>query len=290
MASLPSERLCQICGRMKRIPEEIPRSGHPTCKPCQIERNRAGARHRYYVKAGVPDGWRLCRWCGLPKQVGVDMTTQGRTCQTCQKERALACSRRTRRERIARMNAAELKADRAKHAAKARRARSTPEGRARHNAGQKAWRESHPGAAAAAQKRYRQKIKADPERYREWMENQRIYHRIWRERKGMVPHLISEQEYRNGNGAHFNGAHLPAAPLAHLISEWIGEWGSQHDAYRPSLTFAGYDQLAELTGLSARTLGRIVLGKHDAVKYATADAICTAIGLPMAVLYPQEEL
>lgn len=292
--AVASTRLCQICGRVKRVPDEIARGSHATCKACKLERGRAGARHRYYLKAGVPDGYRLCRWCGLPKQVGVDMTPQGRTCKTCRRERAIFRARVTRRQRIDAMTPAEREAERAKHAAKARRQRSTPEGRARHNAQQRAWREANPEQAAAAQKRYRKKMMANPETAAEWRDYQRMYHRIWRERKGMVPRLLTPEEYRQGNGASFSGGHLPAEPLADLITDWLGSLNgkalgsSQGVAWQHTspVTGAGYEQLAELSGISSRTLREIATGKRDHVQFSTADAVCAVLDTPIGSVYP----
>jgi hypothetical protein len=275
---------------MKRIPEEIARKGVPTCHACSTERNRASARHRYYLKAGVPDGWRLCRWCGNPKQVGVDMTPLGRTCRTCRYQRKIQRARVTRRDRIARMDDEQRRIHRAKQAAKARRQRSTPEGRARHNAQQKAWREAHPDAAAAAQKRYRKNIMADPEKRAEWRDYQRIYHRIWRERKGMVPRHLTEQEYRNGNGSSFVGGNLDVKPLADLISEWLGTFGGQMTGSgafgtESRISVASYRQLAELSGVSSRTLREIHTNKRTAIHFSTADAVCTALDTPIGAVY-----
>jgi hypothetical protein len=270
---------------MRRIPEEIATRGAATCKECALERNRARARHTYYRRVGVPDGFRLCRWCGLPKQVGVDMTPQGRTCKTCRRLRSIQRARLTRRARLARMDEAERKVHRAQMAAKARRQRATPEGRARHNAQQKAWREANPGEAAAAQKRYRKKMMADPETAAQWRDYQRIYHRIWRERKGMVAHHLSEEEYRNGNGAHFVGGHLKVEPIAGLISEWIGAFGGATFGNNGKISLASYDQLAELSGISARTLREIHTRKRTVIQWATADAVCTALDTPIASVY-----
>lgn len=275
---------------MKRIPEDIARKGVATCHECATERNRASARHRYYQKAGVPDGFRLCRWCGLPKQVGVDMTPQGRTCATCRRQRSIQGARLTRRARLARMDEAERKALRVQMAAKARRQRATPEGRARHNAQQKAWREANPGEAAAAQKRYRKKMMADPETAAQWRDYQRIYHRIWRERKGMVPRHLSEQEYRNGNGSSFVGGNLPVEPIAGLISEWLGEFGGEMTGpggfgSNGKISMASYHQLAELSGISSRTLREIHHGDRKVIHWATADAVCAALDTPIASVY-----
>lgn len=276
---------------MKPVPEEMAAKGVATCHACSTERNRASARHRYYLKAGVPDGWRLCGWCGLPKQVGVDMTPQGRTCRTCRRQRSIQRARVTRRDRIARMDAEERKVHRAQMAAKARRQRATPEGRARHNAQQKAWRERNPGAAAAAQKRYRKRMMADPEKAAQWRDYQRIYHRIWRERKGMVPHHLSEEEYRNGNGSSFHGGNVEVKPLAGLISEWLGAFGGEMTGggafgTEGRISVASYQQLAELSGISSRTLREIHTQKRTAVHWSTADAVCTALDTPIGAVYP----
>jgi hypothetical protein len=287
-AESSERRLCQICGRKRLIPDEIRTHGAATCKECALERSRAGARRRYYEKAGVPDGFRLCRWCGLPKQVGVDMTPQGRTCRTCRHDRAIKRARVTRYERIAAMSPAERQVERARMTAKARRQRSTPEARARHNAQQKAWREANPGEAAAAQKRYRKKMMADPETAAQWRDYQRIYHRIWRERKGMVTRELSEEEYRNGNGAGFVGGHLPIGPLADAIADWLGATnghGLGGNMTERSVTGASYEQLAELTGISSRTLREIATRKRKVVQYATADAVCAGLDTPIASVY-----
>lgn len=277
------------------MPDEIARAGHATCKACTVKRHNAKNRRRYYERIGIPEGFRLCGWCGLPKQIGVDMTPMGRTCAQCRRERSVAGSRVNRYDRIARMNEEELAAHRAKAAAKARRQRSTPEGRARHNATQKAWREANPEAAAASQKRYRKKMMADPERAAEWRDYQRIYHRGWRERKGMVPRHLSEEEYRAGNGKIPDGTGhhwVPAAPLVPLISEWLGdlrgvELGRRDDPMRAGVHGAGYEALADLTGISSRTLVEIANGDRKRVRYANADVICAVTGTPLSSIYDE---
>lgn len=276
---------------MKRVPDEIGYRGAATCKACQLERNRAGARLRYYERVGVPDGYRLCRWCGLPKQVGVDMTPLGRTCKPCRRDRSIKGARVSRRDRIDRMSKEERAVMRAKQAAKARRQRSTPEGRARHNRQQKEWRLRHPEAAAAAQKRYRKNMMADPEKAAAWRDYQRIYHHDWRIRKGIVPHPLSEEQYRNGNGAAAIKGRLPAQPLRDLISEWLGEYngrligGAAFGTNDGRVMAASYRQLEELSGVSARTIREIHLGQRATAYWATADAVCAALDTPLGSIY-----
>jgi transcriptional regulator with XRE-family HTH domain len=49
---------------------------------------------------------------------------------------------------------------------------------------------------------------------------------------------------------------------------------------------AGYEQLADLTGVSDRTLREVAHGERSLVLYETADAICVGLDTPLALLYP----
>jgi DNA-binding Xre family transcriptional regulator len=52
---------------------------------------------------------------------------------------------------------------------------------------------------------------------------------------------------------------------------------------------ASYEQLAELSGISSRTLREIHTHKRTVIQWATADAVCAALDTPIGAVYGQEE-
>jgi hypothetical protein len=101
---------------------------------------------------------------------------------------------------------------------------------------------------------------------------------------------LSEQEYRNGNGSSFVGGNLPIEPVADLISEWLGEFGGEMSGSgafgtNGKISLASYHQLAELSGISSRTLREIHSRKRTVIHWSTADAVCTALDTPIASVY-----
>jgi transcriptional regulator with XRE-family HTH domain len=283
------QRACRICGYMKSPPEEIG-YGIPTCKECSAERNAARARARYLARRGVPEGERVCQWCGYAKQIGEAIAPNAEFCFECKAERKRGMVRYRYRKKQEAMTDAERAAYRKRDAAWARAKRSTPEGKARDHAAVKRWRKENPEAYREADRRRRKKIAADPERHEEFLANRRINYRLRAQREGRKVRELSHEAYANGNGKpHPKGGHLPTGPLGEVISAWIGEIGGKFltGAYSDdNFNAAGYAQLADLTGVSDRTLRAIARGERELVQYATADAIATGLDTPLALLYP----
>jgi hypothetical protein len=124
------EKLCRICGRMKRVPDEIGRRGAPTCKDCARENAARRSRKRYFTRRGVAEGERICQWCGYPKTVGQDIAFNADYCFECKAERQRARVRARYRQRQLQMTPAEREAYRQRDAAWARTKRKTPKGKA----------------------------------------------------------------------------------------------------------------------------------------------------------------
>lgn len=135
-----------------------------------------------------------------------------------------------------------------------------------------------------------QKMRDDPVRWAERLESQRINYRLKAEREGRSVRQIREKTYAEGNGKVPVHGYVNAAELAPLILEWLGEFHSHplggHEWNGQEVSGAGYVQLAEISGVSDRTLREIVQGNRTSTQYATADAICAAIDMPIAAVYP----
>jgi transcriptional regulator with XRE-family HTH domain len=134
------------------------------------------------------------------------------------------------------------------------------------------------------------RLRADPERWAQLLADRRMDYRLRAEREGRKTREIREQTYANGNGAAPVKARLlPAAPIAELISEWTGAFGGialgGHDYRTNAVAGAGLMQLAELCGVSERSLGDYVSGRRKTIQYPTADKICTALDTPITALY-----
>jgi transcriptional regulator with XRE-family HTH domain len=255
------EKVCRICGRLKHVPDEIGTRGTPTCKQCSAERHAARNRKRYYTRRGVAENERICEWCGYPKTVGEDIAANADFCSPCKTERQRGKVRRRYRENQLTMTPAERKAYRERDAAWARAVRKTAKGQASSRAAVTRWRE-------------------------------RNDYRLRAEREGREVRTLRPETYANGNGKTFHGGHLPVGPLRELVSGWLGQHhGKQlggHDWNGNGVVAAGYEQLADLTGVSDRTLREVAHGERTFVLYETADRVCTGLDTPLASLYPKK--
>lgn len=286
--------MCETCGHEKRVPDEIGAHGNATsCRDCQRERHRARGRRRWLEKVGVPEGQRVCQWCGRAKVIGEEILPAGLYCTECKRERQRAKVRRNYRRKLARMTPAELEAYRKRDAAWARAKRKTEAGRESDHAAVQRWRERHRERYLASARRSKAKAMSDPKRAEQLRADRRMNYRLTAAREGRQVRVPSEQTYAKRNGTAL-GKLIPTEPLAGLISEWIGELGGRslsNGSYDrdPSLRGAGYEQLAELCGISDRTLRAVVTGERKTLHYVTADAICAAVDFPIAALYPDAE-
>lgn len=215
------------------------------------------------------------------------MKPRGTVCLLCQRERQL----KRQRQQYARMSAEQR---RAKNQRQAQQRRASPTARAKHNEGSRRWRQQYPDRAAASSKRWRDKVMSDPKRAEEWREYQRIYHRIWRQRKGINVRPPSPEAYANGHGAAVPRGSVPCAVLAPVIRSWLGDLAgrqlgnSDYKERRHSEDYgAGQEQLAELSGVSDRTIREILAGTRVDVQLLTADRLCGTLGLPLGMLYPE---
>lgn len=270
-------RKCRVCGERKGMLAYTPTkgkiyAGEPTtdskiCNKCRTARARAREKERkQWRKHGRP-----CRQCGelrdCPAQIGV---ANNAICTTCQ------------------------------HANKAQNARRrymrNPQAYA---AACRRWRELNPGKAADATRRWRQAVLADPERHREYLENRRIYEKIRRAQQGAQTRPAFDYEHRNGKVPYGrNGARVPADPLVPLIIAWMGVDGSAErrrerhgenvmSAYAGQVSFAGIEELAKLAGVSARRIYGILHDEQQNVARDTADKLCSALAIPLALVYPE---
>lgn len=258
MKGKPGRRACKNCG-VERDVADFPRprrgkAAHSTV--CRVCWNRARWRRADWKRRG-----RRCPRChelrSCPSEIGTGNTA------IC-----VDCKRKTMREYR-------------------RESRKDPATRALHNATTRRWRRNHPDKAAASQRNYRARLMEDPERAQEWREYQRIYHRIWRERKGVVPRPLSEQRYRNGNGRTFYSdgyGHLPADRLVPFIEDYLHADLTLADSKRQ----ASRRELGRLSGLSDRRIYAILNGEWPNVRRDTADKICTALGVPLTLVYPED--
>jgi transcriptional regulator with XRE-family HTH domain len=286
------EKVCRICGRLKHVPDEIGTRGTPTCKQCSAERHAARNRKRYYTRRGVAENERICEWCGYPKTVGEDIAANADFCSPCKTERQRGKVRRRYRENQLTMTPAERKAYRERDAAWARAVRKTAKGQASSRAAVTRWRERNPEKYRESNRKSRAKQYADPVKHAEYLADRRIDYRLRAEREGREVRTLRPETYANGNGKTFHGGHLPVGPLRELVSGWLGQHhGKQlggHDWNGNGVVAAGYEQLADLTGVSDRTLREVAHGERTFVLYETADRVCTGLDTPLASLYPKK--
>lgn len=279
-------RACRHCGAPVAT-----KHGIPSCKSCQRERDNRRQRANYKAKHKLRDGLRRCRRCRRWRSAPSQIAPRGWVCKRCQ----LDTANRARRRRMKTWNAERREAERQRFRETRQRTRSTPEGRAKHNAANQRWRLRHPGAAYAAHKRWIAKIRKDPKRWAQHKEDIRIYHRLYRERKGVPLRPVSIERYRNGNGktTFAKGKnHLDASVLAPYIEQWLSENSGGDPGVRftrwHGRTPAGVEQLAERAQVPSRRIFAILHGEQENVLRATADALCVAMAVPLALLYPED--
>jgi transcriptional regulator with XRE-family HTH domain len=287
------EKLCRICGRMKRVPDEIGERGQPTCKTCSAERSAARNRRYYYTRRGpLPEGERLCQWCGYPKAIGEDIAFNADYCFPCKAERQRGRVRYRYHEKQLKMTPAERAKYRERDAAWARAKRKTAAGQATSRAAVKRWRKRNPEKYRESIRKTRAKLTADPEKHAAFLADRRIDYRLRAEREGRAMRGMRPETYANGNGKEFHGGRLDIGPLRELVSEWLGDHHGKpmggHDWHVNGVAAAGYEQLAQVTGVSDRTLREVAHGERAFVLYETADRICTGLDTPLASLYPDE--
>lgn len=270
------------------IPSQIAARGPATCRDCQREKRRVQQKLDYWRKRPWPQDHRPCRHCGEFKRVPDEIHKRGISCRTCQHERKLA------RQRAYNERAYHAMSDEERRAWN--RAKLVRRNKAKHAASSRRWREQHPERARESERRWRQKVMADPARAAEWREYQRIYHRGWRQRKGMNVREIAPEVYANGNGkAPVRAGSIPATLLAPIIREWLGEFAGRQlsnvDYTRGrreeirAATGAGQAELADLAGISDRTIRDIATGVRASIQYATADRLCAVMNVPLSSIY-----
>jgi hypothetical protein len=79
---------------------------------------------------------------------------------------------------------------------------------------------------------------------------------------------------------------LPAAPLADEIRWWLSVRGLGPDEVRNQYSIYAYKWLAMRAGVSYRLMGRLLNNEQRYVRIDTADAIAVAMGIPLAIIYP----
>jgi len=80
---------------------------------------------------------------------------------------------------------------------------------------------------------------------------------------------------------------LNPAPLVREIERWV--LAQDHDDKPHTRVLGqGYEALARLSGVPARSIYRIRTGESRHVSLASADKLCVAIGVPLALLYPED--
>jgi transcriptional regulator with XRE-family HTH domain len=225
----------------------------------------------------------------LPEDDGEDIAFNADYCFECKAERQRARVRYRYRQKQLQMTPAEREAYRQRDAAWARAKRKTPKGKASSRAAVKRWRKRQPRRVPRVDRKSRAKRAADPEA-RGVPRGSEDELPLRAEREGREVRELRPETYANGNGKHFNGGHLDVEPLRELVSEWLGEHHGEvlggHDWHKNGVYAAGYEQLADLTGVSDRTLREVAHGERSFVLYETADRICVGLDTPLASLYP----
>lgn len=133
------------------------------------------------------------------------------------------------------------------------------------------WERRHPGAANANRREWYERMRQNPERFARYLEDQRLASRLRAERDGKPKRSLSEAEYfeRYGNGSGGYKDTLPAEPLRALLEEQPPKVGA----------------LARQSGVSERRISSVIHGQQKNVSLRLADCICTAIGIPLALVY-----
>lgn len=202
---------------------------------------------------------RTCCKCGKYCIASVEIKPKGRVCFTCQLKQRRLSDKRWRK--------AWSEETRAKHNSKNREwRRRNPD---QSYAATKRWRYRNPEKARVISKEYRDRIIKDPIRHEISLENKRINEKLRLERNGGTPRVISLEKYREGRGRIKYSDNLPVAPLVEYI-EWL------------QLTPA---EVALMAGCDEALVRRIMLNRNSRKVITTIDQICTAIGVPMALLY-----
>ena len=103
--------------------------------------------------------------------------------------------------------------------------------------------------------------------------------------------MVPPERYANGNGAvpYPRGMNtLPAVELTPFILTWLGDRDlrARQDRVNGRM-MAGITDLADLSGVSERRIYAILHGEQDAVHVDTADKLCTALAVPLALVYPE---
>jgi ribosomal protein S25 len=129
------------------------------------------------------------------------------------------------------------------------------------------WQGRNPEKVAEGHARRYAKMMADPERHEARKEDARMAHRLRQERKGRASKPVSEKRYveRYGTG------------------------------YSSKLTIPVNDELRRLVALEVDAYGnresdkrvREILRGVDRISLVTADRICTALGVPLSLVYPE---
>jgi hypothetical protein len=254
-------RDCRRCGRPRRVPDQIARTGYPTCHECT-------AAHREAYNRAYSLSQLRCSGCGGPKPEG-----QGRRyCPSCAEARRREAAQRRAPARYCRYcgvpvaprrHACEdCKLER-KRAANRRWIRLH---RAESAAAQRRYAARHPERAAAATRRWYAEVKRDPERYAALLETHRMGERLRAERNGHPLPPVPEDQYPAAS-PHWRLE--DPEPLRELVRDWT----------------RGSDQaeLARTAGVSDRLIYRL-LHEDSGITVAAADRLLMAMGLHLDLL------
>lgn len=167
------------------------------------------------------------------------------------------------------------------------------------------YRKSEKGRAASQRYRSTEKARAtglrnwhtkyaDPEKRKRIRENANMARRLRAEREGHPIPPLSEAEYfslyGNGSGGHGNAITLPAAPLRRLVKQWLPSFTERcSEATMNGDGSSSIKGLARLSGVSDRRIRSVLNGHQKRVSLRLADCVCTAIGIPLALVYREEE-
>lgn len=148
--------------------------------------------------------------------------------------------------------------------------------RRKHRELQASWRRRHPGANAAATRRYREAVKRDPERAARYREAQRINHRLQRERKtGQHVGDIRTVSTVQMPSSRREASMLPAGPLVALLDRYI----ENHARYRNIGDGSALETVCAWADIDPRQLYAWQTGEIAEVQLGTADRVMTGLGV-----------
>jgi hypothetical protein len=173
------------------------------------------------------------------------------------------------------------------------RKRKTPKGQATSRAAVKRWRKRNPEKYRESIARRAPRRRPTPRSTRSSSPIGRIDYRLRAEREGRArcascaPRPTPTATARRSTAADSTSGRCASwsqnGSATTTASRWAATTGTSTGWPPP-----GYEQLADLTGVSDRTLREVAHGERSFVLYETADRICTGLDTPLASLYPDE--